>query len=58
MQNGQHEVPPATKAETLEYIFDMIAQLARLAQTAGCARVAIHLDALIAAERASDDQRA
>ena len=58
MQNGQHEVPPATQAATLNYVFDMIAQIAKLARQAGFARIAIHLDALIAAERASSDHPA
>ena len=52
MQNGQHEVPPTPQqAATLDYVFDMIGQIAKLARQAGLTRIAILLDALLAAER-------
>ena len=50
MQHGQSESAPFTRDATLDYLFDMIAQMAELARQAGQARIAIHLDALLAAE--------
>ncbi len=51
MQNGQSDTFPSPQEATLDYLFDMIAEMAELARQAGHVRVAIHLDALLAAER-------
>ncbi len=51
MQNGQSQALPSSQDATLDYLFDMIAQMAELARQAGQLRIAIHLDALLAAER-------
>ncbi len=57
IQNGQHEVPSAPRTATLDYVLDMIAQIAKLARQAGLTRIAIHLDALLAAERPTAGER-
>ncbi len=57
MQNGQSNIAPPSREATVDYLFDMIAQLAELARQAGQARVAIHLDALLAAERQAGAHR-
>ena len=54
MQHGQSESAPFTREATLDYLLDMIAQMAELARQAGQARIAIHLDALLAAERQAE----
>ena len=51
MQNGQSDTAPSPQEATLDYLFDMIAEMAELARQAGHARIAIHLEALLAAER-------
>ena len=51
MQNGQSEARPSPQEATLDYLFDMIAQMAELARQAGQVRIAVHLEALLAAER-------
>ena len=44
-------IPTAREAE-IEYLFDMIAELAKLARRIGEVGVAIHLEAILAARRA------
>ena len=41
---------PTARDATREYIIDMIQQMARLARQTGETRIAIHLDAILAAE--------
>jgi hypothetical protein len=49
MPNGTNSIPSEATA-SYEYLFAMIAELAALAHQAGHRRIAIHLDALLAAE--------
>ena len=57
MQNGQSDIVQPSQNATVDYLFDMIAQMAELARQAGQARIAIHLDALLAAERQAGAHR-
>ena len=57
MQNNQGEVAPSSRDATLDYLLDMLAEMAKLAHQAGHARIAIHLDALLAAERVAEGRR-
>ena len=57
MQNGQSDIAPPSQDATVDYLFDMIAQMAELARQAGQVRIAIHLDALLAAERQAEAHR-
>ena len=50
MQSGESEALSSPQEATLDYLFDMIAQMAEMARRAGQLRVAIHLEALLAAE--------
>jgi hypothetical protein len=45
-------VAPTSREGAREYLFDMIAQLARLARDSGEQQIAIHLEAIIAARLA------
>ena len=56
MPNGTNSIPSEATASH-EYLFDMIAELATLAHQAGHRRVAIHLDALLAAESEAPPRR-
>lgn len=56
---AQKSMPPPSGGEaTREYLFDMIAQLARLARRTGEAQVAVHLEAILAARRLALEKRA
>ena len=45
------------KGAAREYVFDMIRQLAKMARSAGEVAVAIHLEAILAARRAENEDQ-
>lgn len=44
---------PSAHESAIEYLYDMLSQLAQLARETGEAPVAIHIEAIIAARRAT-----
>ena len=49
--------PTATRSETRVYLFEVISDLAKMARRSGDWPVAIHLEAILAAEQARDSDR-
>lgn len=48
---------PSARESAIEYLYDMLSQLAQLARETGETPVAIHLEAIIAAQRATPKEQ-
>lgn len=55
--NGRPGGPPASRAETLSYIIDIIQELKRLAETAGYRTLAAVLGAALTEARTQSEER-